>query len=150
MPFTRNISAFTPAPENDKLLCAYGQLIALELALKQSGIPGIGYDGHDLPKFLEKLSQSINPATYPAVTAALNTFIVKISNDIQNLTCMYKDGSIKIVSKASYPNMRYTRREGDWGGVSETDDAKIVALLNTGTDIIHFLRSNAAATKVSI
>lgn len=150
MPFTRNISSFTLSAETDELVRTYCQLVAIELALKHSGVPGIGYGGHDLPTFLQTLVLTINSGTYPSVTSSLNMYVTRLSNDIQKLKCIYKDGSVRAVSNASYPNMRYTRREGDWEGISETSDSDITTLLQTTTEIVNFLRSNTIATGVSI
>lgn len=150
MSFTRNISNFTPSAQTDELVRTYCQLVVIELALKQSGIPGIGYGGHNLPIFLQSLVQTIDPSIYPSITTSLNSYITRLSNDIPKLLCMYKDGSIRAVSNASYPNMRYTRRHGDWVGVSETSDSDITILLQTTTEIIKFLRFNILATGVSI
>lgn len=150
MPFTKNIVNFTPSKGSSELLRAYCQLIVIELALKHSGIPGIGYGGHNLPNLLQLLQTAVDQNAYPNVTSSLNSFVIRLKNDLQNIWCIHKDGSTNKVPAYSYPHMRYARLTGDWAGIAETPNSDITGLLNTATDIANFLRLNVTATGVRV
>lgn len=150
MPFTRNISNFELTPNANDLLKAYCQLVVIELSLKHSNIAGIGFGGHDIPRFLQALVLTIDPNLSPSIPGVLNGYVTRLSNDLKKITCIGKKGNNEFVSTHSYPNMRYTRLQGDWGGASETSDTDISALLQTSTEIANYLRQNTVATGVSI
>ena len=149
MPHIRNIRGFLFQLQPNDLVQSYGILVALELALKDGG-HSAGTGGHDVPSMLGKAKQSLANSGKLILAAQITSFEAKLKNDLCRLSCTGQNGKAQSVPSSSYPYARYTRFQGDWGGVDETSDLVIVDLLQTCQQILHFLRANSAACGVSI
>lgn len=149
MPHIKNIQSFLFQLHPNHLAESYGILVALELALKDSGhIAGTG--GHDVPSMLGRAKQSLAISGKLVLAAQVTSFEAKLKNDLGQLLCTGQKGSAQAVPTHSYPYARYTRFQGDWGGIDETPNLAIAGLLQTCQQILSFLRANSTDCGVSI
>jgi hypothetical protein len=148
MAFTSNIRAFRGLPKSD-LVESYLLLIAFELACKDGNCLG-SKSGHDVPRMLQEVANLPGVANKGVVRAQLMSFSAQLSKDLGLITCQGKAGTPQQVPPSNYPYIRYCRHLGDWGGVSETHNYRITALLNTCKNIQTFLSSHAAIIGIKL
>lgn len=140
MAYTRNKAGFLRAPQSDSMVSAYRMLVAIELALKDSNFL-VGGSGHDVPGMLGRLATSCVSA--PLLAAQVNAMATTLKRSLGQITSQGKDGLPMAVPTNNYPVIRYSRRVGDWGGVSETPDQIFVDLENECRGLCAFLAANA-------
>lgn len=145
MAFTSNIRSFFNLTKSDPLVDSYRLLVAVELALKDSGRPP---GGHDVPGMLQAVARL--PTAPPHISAQLNAFSQQLRNDLGSITCVGKTGSPIPVPCNNYPFMRYGRHAGEWGGVDETPRQHFVALETTCRNLCAFLSAHGALVGVHL
>lgn len=141
MAFTSNIRAFRNLDQPDALVNSYRLLIAVELALKDGSCMVQG-GGHDVPGMLQVAANLSTATTY--VSAQLNALSQNLRNDLGSITCQGKNGAPNPVRPASYPDLRYGRQAGDWGGLCETPTSCFASLELTCLNLCAFLSAHGA------
>jgi len=107
-----------------KLLEVYGQMVVIELALKDRAQQWRG--GHDVPAMITELNIS-----------GLNALAVQLSSELAAQHCTDASGNSSIVNK--FPDLRYLRHESDFGTGNSTD-CGLQRLLSVVQDVIIQLR----------
>ena len=148
MAYTTNIAMFLPpsgaasnqANQAKQLLDAYRILVAIELALKDAGFTG----GHHIPEMLSKI-----PAKHPSLS--FTKFQNDLRRDLTKIMCNDRDSKPpRRVKESSYPEIRYTRFSGDWGGVHETSFESINSLFQTTHNLLSYLRQHKNVLGITI
>lgn len=145
MAYTTNIAMFLPpsgtsSNEVNKLFDTYRILVAIELTLKDAGFTG----GHHIPEMLSKI-----PARHPSLSFA--KFQNDLRRDLTQIMCNDRDSKPpRRVKESSYPEIRYTRFSGDWGGMQETSFESIKSLFQTTNNLLSYLRQNKNVLGINI
>lgn len=141
MAYTTSTRAFRDLATQDPLVDSYRLLVAIELALKDAALGPPG--GHDVPAMLSAAAHTAS-STFPFVSAQLNSYAASLGHDLGQISCNDRNGNVSPVPSKSYPHMRYGRRFGDWGGVSETPAAALGTLESTCHLLCGFLIAHGA------
>lgn len=118
------------------LVCAYTQLVTLELYLKQA-IPSRGLvcpRNHNVPQMINILATKL-PVSH---SGALKSLSLTLRSKISYLWCDGKDGSPCRIDSAIYPGMRYLRHQEDCS-ISASSDADLQAVIKISSQISHAL-----------
>jgi hypothetical protein len=145
MAYRTNISAFLSISSENSLASSYAKLIACELALKDANCHAPG-NGHDVPAMLT-IAAAL-PGAQVFLSAQLIGLITQLNADLAALQCLNKAGVAVAVRSTQYPDMRYTRHSGDWGGVSETPDSAIDQLETTCSKLCELLAAHGSVIGV--
>lgn len=144
MVYRTNISTFLPSGPTNLLVDAYRILVAIELALKDSGFTA-GTSGHDIPSMLAQAA-----IRCPTMASQLNAHQAKLSADLTQIICNNKHNLPTPVKANNYPHARYTRFMGDWNGVHETPQQLIVALAQTCNSLLSHLETHKATLGIQL
>ncbi len=144
MVYRTNISTFLPNGPTNPLVDAYRILVAIELALKDSGFAA-GTSGHDIPAMLTQVA-----IRYPDMASQLNSHQAKLSADLTQIICNNKNNLPTSVRANNYPHARYARFMGDWNGVDETPQQLIVALAQTCNSLLLHLKTHKATLGIQL
>lgn len=142
MAFTSNIKAFGNLGSADALVNAYRLLVAAELALKDGSWTHLTKGGHDVPQMLQNAAYSLN-APGP-LSVKLIYLVNALRRDLGKIMCQGIDNLPKAARSHAYPDIRYGRHSGDWGGASETPDQHFADLELTCRDLCNVLSQHGA------
>lgn len=119
MPHVANRNAFLAARNcGHPLLCAYGLLVATELALKDQS--GQWKKKHDIPQMLTDLGD-------PGLTGLVS----QLRADLSSIPCTNIEGLPDTARPQVYPDLRYARCANDHpGGATDADFRKLVEVVN--------------------
>ena len=123
MPHAHNRAAFLSVKGcGHTLLEIYGQLVAVELALKDHSAQWLC--GHDVPRMLTELND-----------AGLTAVAVELGTELQAQHCTGIDGLCSQARSNKYTDLRYLRHESDFG-TGHSTDAGLQKLLDAVQQVI--------------
>lgn len=136
MQHTVNRAAFLKLDTNSPILRLYCRLVALELLLKDHARAASGswLAGHDV----------VSMAREVAVDVGLHQQATIVDRWLSALWCTGRDGTAKLVTSQSYPDIRYLRHRSDFTASSSADVDLNNALLALD-DLIRELRLRGVA-----
>lgn len=120
-----NQRTFLSGAQSDQpLLALYCNLVAIELALKDSlrQRDGKWRGGHDLKKLLKEYKQSFSSKA------------TELADKLEGLSCTDMDGSQAPIKIKSYPEMRYLQHNEDFNE-SSSDNERIYEALKLAQKI---------------
>lgn len=142
MPSMVNVSAFLGRPNVSRLAEAYGRLVAIEIAVKESlGQPSAKNRGHDVPMLLIELANCRDLPPHSIPKGPMISLAQSLSNLINSLYCNDRTGVATNVPRDNYPYMRYVRHAADMWPSPNTDEPVIEQLNSKAVDIIRLLSS---------
>ncbi|WP_185738400.1 hypothetical protein [Variovorax beijingensis] len=148
MGYITTVRAFRSLARPDPLVDSYRLLVAIELSLKDANFGAVG-GGHDVPSMLS-LAAASAAGVPPFVSGRLIALATTLRNDLVRITCNDRHGNPIPVPGHSYPYLRYSRRNGDWAGVSETPQQLILDLEYTCRAVSSFLLSHGTSFGVAL
>jgi hypothetical protein len=133
--YVTNKSAFAALSCSCPAVNSYAILVRIELALKDGNCRA--QRGHDVPTMLE-IAALLNTAP-PAVAPQLRQYATRLRTDLSAIRCQGLGGIAAQVNAGAYPDLRYVRHAGDWGGVDETSQHELLQLMGTCSSICQLL-----------